>query len=167
MGNTCKNYTKEDEENISISKDDSPRDTIKNKNIEILKIKIMNIPLFQRKAIAKEKYNKIINKRNKKKIIVNNDNFIEEYLSIIELLLLNNTDKDIVSLYLNFINKYDIYVKKYNFKTFENEIETYKLVLSIKETENIKKGIKSQSTKDILINFLIELSSIRDISNAR
>ena len=120
----------------------------------------MNIPLFQRKELAKQKYNKIIKERNNKKKIEKTENFMEEYLSIIELLLLNNTDKDIVSLYLNFIKENDLYVKSYNFETFDDEIKVYKLVLTIEEVENFKKGIKLQSEKDVLLNFLAELSNI-------
>ena len=150
MGNTCKNYIREDENKISISKEDSPREKTKNKDIEILKKNIMNITLFQRKVKAKEKYNKKIKERNEKSNLVINDNFMKEYMSIMELLLLNNTDKDIVSLYLEFLKENDDYVKSYKFETFENEIKVYKLVLTIKEAEKIKKGIKLQSEKDIL-----------------
>ena len=150
MGNTCKNYIREDENKISISKEDSPREKTKNKDIEILKKNIMDIPLFQRKVKAKEKYNKKIKERNEKSNLVINDNFMKEYMSIMELLLLNNTDKDIVSLYLEFLKENDDYVKSYKFETFENEIKVYKLVLTIKEAEKIEKGIKLQSEKDIL-----------------
>ena len=108
MGNSCKNDTKEEEEKILICKEDSPREKIKNKDIEILKKKIMNIPIFQRKIKAKEKYKKIIEERNKNGVNINQDNFMKEYLRIIELLLMNNTDKDIVSLYLNFIKENEI-----------------------------------------------------------
>ena len=166
MGNTCKNYINEEEKKISISKEDFPGEKIQNKDLKILKKNIMDIPLFQRKVKAKEKYNKKIKERNEN--IVNNDNFMKEYMSIIELLLLNNTDKDIVSLYLEFIKKNDAYVKSYNFETFENEIKVYKLVLTIKEAEKIEKGIKLQSEKDILKNFLLELSKVSndiDINN--
>ena len=169
MGNICKNDIKEEkEEKISIYKEDLPMDQIKNKSIEILKKKVMNIPLFQRKVIAKEKYNKIINEINKIGIIINKDNFIYKYFNIFELLLLNNTDKDIVSLYLNFIKENDIYVKSYNFETFDNEIKNYNLIFEIKEVENIKKGLKLLSRKDILKNFLKELSNVEndeDINN--
>lgn len=167
MGNICKTDIKE-EEKISIYKEDLPMDQIKNKSIEILKKKVMNIPLFQRKVIAKEKYNKKINEINKIGIIINKDNFIYKYFNIFELLLLNNTDKDIVSLYLNFIKENDIYVKSYNFETFDNEIKNYNLIFEIKEVENIKKGLKLLSRKDILKNFLKELSNVEndeDINN--
>ena len=166
MGNICKNDIKEEkEEKISIYKEDLPMDQIKNKSIEILKKKVMNIPLFQRKVIAKEKYNKIINEINKIGIIINKDNFIYKYFNIFELLLLNNTDKDIVSLYLNFIKENDIYVKSYNFETFDNEIKNYNLIFEIKEVENIKKGLKLLSRKDILKNFLKELSNVENDEN--
>ena len=162
MGNSCKNDTKEEEEKILICKEDSPREKIKNKDIEILKKKIMNIPIFQRKIKAKEKYKKIIEERNKNGVNINQDNFMKEYLRIIELLLMNNTDKDIVSLYLNFIKENEIYVKSYNFDTFDNEIKIYIFVLTINETEKFQKGLKLQSGKDIIINFLTELSNIDD-----
>ena len=168
MGNTCKNYINEEEKKISISKEDFPGEKIQNKDLKILKKNIMDIPLFQRKVKAKEKYNKKIKERNGESNLVNNDNFMKEYMSIIELLLFNNTDKDIVSLYLEFIKKNDAYVKRYNFETFENEIKVYKLVFTLKEAEKIEKGIKLQSEKDILKNFLLELSKVsndNDINN--
>ena len=40
--------------------------------------------------------------------IKNKESFMKKYLSIIELVLLNNTDKDIISLYLNFIKENDL-----------------------------------------------------------
>ena len=60
------------------------------------------------------------------------------------------------------------YVKSYNFETFDNEIKNYNLIFEIKEVENIKKGLKLLSRKDILKNFLKELSNVEndeDINN--
>ena len=162
MGNTCKNFNEGEESKISISKDDSPRDKIKNKDIEILKKKVMNIPIFKRKDIAKKNYNKIISDRNNNMKIKNKEAFMKKYLSIIELVLLNNTDKDIISLYLNFIKENDLYVKIYDFERFDKEIKVYKILFTKEEAERFKKGIKLQSEKDILLNFLTELSNIAD-----
>ena len=162
MGNTCKNFNKEEESKISISKDDSPRDKIKNKDIEILKGKVMNIPIFKRKDKAKKIFNKIISERSNHTKIKNNETFMKKYLSIIELVLLNNTDKDIISLYLNFIKENDLYVKNYDFEAFDKEIKIYKFLFTKEEAERFKKGIKLQSEKDILLKFLIELSNIAD-----
>ena len=55
MGNTCKNYKEEEEAKISISKDDSPREKIKNKDIEILKKKSYEYSIISKERISKAK----------------------------------------------------------------------------------------------------------------
>ena len=120
----------------------------------------MAIPLFQRVALTKQKYNKKIEERKTTKFIVNEENFLSEYISIIELLFLNNTNKKIVSLYLDFIKKNDKYIKKYGLNTFDTEITIYKIIFTIEEMKRIKDGIKLQSEKNNLIGFLNKLSIV-------
>ena len=168
MGNTCKNFFKEEKDIIIKSEELSQRNHTIIKEIEELKKRILDIPLFQRKSKSMEKYNKKIKERKSTLYNINNNNFIKEYIDIIELLYLNETDKDIVHLYLNFIKENDENIKKFNLDTFDDEIKKYKVIFTCDEINLIKSGIKLKSEKDNLINFLQELKNIKndiDINN--
>ena len=70
----------------------------------------MNIPIFQRKDKAEQKYKEYLNN----KIIKGKEkDFFEEYIEIIKLILLDETNKDIAKLYLDFIKNNEISVKNY------------------------------------------------------
>ena len=103
------------------------------------------------------KYNKII-----KEISFNrkSNNFIQHYLKIIEPVYLNDTNKNIIRFYLNFIRKNDENVKRFNLISFDEEIEKYKLIFTVREMNEIKKGIKNNSEKNNFIELLKKLSNI-------
>ena len=157
MGNLCKITFKEDID--IISKKDSPREKIKIKEIEQLKRKIMVIPIFKRDKIAKEKY-KIVSKQ------INNNNkdynFLNNYIKILELLFLNDTNKKNVKLYLNFIKSNEQDVKNYSLISFNDEIEKYKVLFTVDEMKDLKEGIKQQSEKKKFINFLEKLRKVEN-----
>ena len=105
----------------------------------------MEIPLFERKDIAIQKYGeysggKLINAKEK--------DFFEEYIGILKLLLLDETNKDIAKLYLHFIKNNEISVKNHGLATFNEEIKKYKLLFTIDEMKTIAPGIKEKSEKD-------------------
>ena len=156
MFNLCLKYFNE-EANLSTSKAVSQNS--KKKAIEDLKLKVKGIPIFDREKIAKEQYDKI---KGKFTLNIKSKDFMEEYLEIVELVFLNDTDKNIIELYLGFIKINEESIKVNDLNTFEEEIKKYKLLFTVGEMNKIKKGIKIQSEKENFINFLKKLSKIQE-----
>ena len=156
MFNLCLKYFNE-EANLSTSKTVSQN--TKKKAIEDLKLKVKGIPIFDREKIAKEQYDKI---KGKFTLNIKSKDFMEEYLEIVELVFLNDTDKNIIELYLGFIKINEESIKVNDLNTFEEEIKKYKLLFTVGEMNKIKKGIKIQSEKENFINFLKKLSKIQE-----
>ena len=158
MGNLCKIPSDYDIDLLTSSSKDSPREKYSIKELEEIIDKIKNIPIFNRKLIFKEKFNLLdLNKINNEASNVND--FIDNYIQIFELLNLNNTDKNIVLIYLKFIKINQKYIKIYKLESFDEEIQKYKLILTIKELDEIEKGIKKLSEKDNFINFLKQITN--------
>ena len=156
MFNLCLKYFNE-EANLSTSK--AVSQNTKKKAIEDLKLKVKGIPIFDREKIAKEQYDKI---KGKFTLNIKSKDFMEEYLEIVELVFLNDTDKNIIELYLGFIKINEESIKVNDLNTFEEEIKKYKLLFTVGEMNKIKKGIKIQSEKENFINFLKKLSKIQE-----
>ena len=78
----------------------------------------MNI--FKRKKIAKNEYKEYLKNNNNKNININDENngqieaIKSQYIKIFCLLLIDNTNKNIVKLYLDFIKKYPKFIKENN-----------------------------------------------------
>ena len=158
MGNLCKMPFNYDIDLITTSSNDSPREKYSIKKLEEIIEKIKNIPIFKRKPIFKEKF-KLLDLNIINYEAVNANIFIDNYIQIFELLNLNNTDKNIVLIYLKFIKINQKYIKIHKLKSFDEEINKYKLVLTIKELDEIEKGIKKLNEKDNFINFLQQLTN--------
>ena len=152
MGNQCK-MTLFDEDDLElniIEKKESPQNTFK--EIEELKNEIMELSLFERNKIAQIKYNNYINKSKNQNL--NQEQIKKEFIAINELLLLNNTNKNSVKLYLNFIKENDTFIKKYKLIPYEKELLKYQKLFSIKEMDEIEKNYKKFSEKEILVIIL-------------
>jgi len=180
MGNQCKILANEeiDSENLDISKKESPRNNKYNDAIEEIRKTIMNIPIFERDKIAEKKYNDYLKNKSNRSI---NLNFFEEYIKIIELLLYNETNKNIVSLYLEFIIDNEVTIKTEGLKTFSEVINKYKLIFTIEEmkekenrintksitTKREKKQfieVKTKSEKRKFIEFLETLKAVNELN---
>ena len=164
MGNICEKPLYKDKDIIvsNKSQNDSPREKKKIKEIEEIKKEIMDIPIFERKENAELNYEDyLINKKMDKK----EKDFFEEYIEIIKLLLLDETNKGIVKLYLKFIKNNETLVKNYGFSTFNEEIKKYKLLFTIDEMKKIAPEIKKKSEKEKFIYFLKKISTIQTISD--
>ena len=153
MGNQC-NAIPNNEANTELdtSKKDSPKEDFP-EIIEIIK-KIKELEIFERPKIAKEKYNNFIQKEEKNNL--NDEEIRSNYIKIYELLLLNDTDKDIVKLYLDFIEKNNNFIKQNKRKTFEEEKNKYKILF------NVEEGYKTKSEKDNFIEYLKQLEKSED-----
>ena len=164
MGNICEKPLYKDKDIIvsNKSQNDSPREKKKIKEIEEIKKEIMDIPIFERKENAELNYEDyLINKKMDKK----EKDFFEEYIEIIKLLLLDETNKGIVKLYLKFIKNNETLVENYGFSTFNEEIKKYKLLFTIDEMKTIAPEIKKKSEKEKFIYFLKKISTIQTISD--
>ena len=113
MGNFCKFRETEELEIVSQSEKEYSKNEFK--EIKDFRKEILEMNVFKRKEIANEKYQKFIENT----VYYNNDidstNEIEikdKYIQIVCLLLIDNTNKNIVILYLNFIKKYSNFIKK-------------------------------------------------------
>ena len=160
MGNFCEIPLYKDKDLIVSNKSQNVSSIEKriNKEIKVIKNEIMEIPLFERKNKAEQKYKHYL---NNKKINTIEKNFFEEYIEIIKLLLLDETNKDIVILYLNFIKNNEISVKNCGLTTFNEEIKKYKLLFTKDEMKKIAPGIKEKNEKEKFILFLEKISLIK------
>ena len=161
MGNLCKETLHKDKDIKSEHQENSPRETMKIEEIEMLKENVINIPIFERNKYLEEKYLLYTENRKKRKY----KNFLEEYIDIAELLFLNDTNKTIVTLYLTYIEKNSENLKNYNLKPFSEEINRYKILFTVEEFNKIKKGIKTKSEKENFIDFLQKLNKVENNSD--
>lgn len=155
MGNQCR-MRPDNEKNGELdftNRDDLPREDFP--EIEEIKKAIKELQIFERPKIAKEKYNNYI-KKQKERYLTDKE-IKEQYIKIYELLLLNDTDKDIVKLYLDFIEQNSDFIKKYKRENFEQEKKKYKILFEVKERKD-----KLKSEKDNFIDYLISLSKAVD-----
>ena len=160
MGNQCKSLLVEDPNStLFIYKKDSPKKTKIIQDIENLKSNIISISLFERDKIAKTKYENFMKKYNSESS--KDISILQKYIDIMELLLLNNTDKDIVKLYLNFLKNNNNFIKDFELNTYEEEIMKYKILFSVKEMETIENNLKIISEKQKLINFFKTFSKAK------
>jgi len=161
MGNVCKIPLNEDKDLFASQnfQSDSPREKIKIKELEQIKTEIMELQLFERKKIAEQKYNEYIKSRTKNK---DQNDFIKEYIELIRLILLDETNKDIVILYLNFLKDNEISIRNNNLMPFKEEIKKYKFLFTIDEMNTIEKGVKKESEKANFISFLDKLSKVNN-----
>ena len=150
MGNFCKNF--DNKEFLFEIIKDLPRNEFK--EIVDFKKKILNINIFKRKSIALDEYNKYI------KESTNNYDIKEQYVKIIYLVLLDDTNKEIIKLYLNFLKKFPDFIHKNNLLSYEEEINKYKIIYSIDEMNEIEKNIKMKSEKEFFIDYIKYLARI-------
>ena len=153
----CKTLLREEIDSGDLEK--SPREEKRNPIIEEARHKIMDIPIFNRRLIAEKKYEDYLkNTQNN----VNNINFVDEYTQIIELLLLNETDKRFVRIYLSFLKENGAMIKNLGWNTYNEEINKYKIIFTKDELDGIEKGIKTKSERIKFIEFIDKLSKINE-----
>ena len=111
MGNFCKYQEAEELEIISKTEKDFSKNEFQEIKDFRKEIKKMNI--FKRKETAKKEFKKFIENTNYDiNIKITNEKEIKnKYIEIVCLLLIDNTNKNIVKLYLNFIKKYSDFIK--------------------------------------------------------
>ena len=161
MGNFCKFQEAEELEIISKAKKDYSKDEFQEIKDFRKEIKKMNI--FKRKETAKKEFKKFIENTNYDiNIKITNEKEIKnKYIEIVCLLLIDNTNKNIVKLYLNFIKKYSDFIKNNKLIPYEKEIEKYKIIFTIDETEQLEKNIKTKSQRDIFLDYINYFSSTK------
>ena len=118
---------------------------------------ISKMNVFKRKKMAIDKYINFI--KNENNIKENDKETIKaKYIKIMCLLLIDNTNKDIVKLYLNFIKVNSNFIEENNLLPYEIEINNYKILFTVEEMEQIEKNIKNKSQKDIFLDYIVSLS---------
>ena len=163
MGNMCKFHENEEPEIlsfISLEERDIKQEKSELQNefqeIKDFRNEVSKMNVFKRKTIAKDEYSKYI-KNNKTKILKNkdkNDDIKEQYIKIFCLLLIDNTNKDIVKLYLNLIKKIPVFIKENNLRPYDIEIKKYSVIFTVDEMNKIEKNIKNKNQKDIFLDFM-------------
>ena len=127
---------------------------------------LLKMNIFKRKKIAKIQYNNYIQNKDNKKYIINDENVYKkieiksQYIKIFCLLLIDNTNKDVVKLYLNFIKKIPIFIKENNLRPYDIEVKKYSVIFSVDEMNKIEKNIKNKNQKDIFLDFLNYINNI-------
>ena len=163
MGNQCKYISYHENSNIElkIERTNSPQNRLK--ELDNLKQKIKKLGIFERPKIARNKLKEFLEKQKKHNIKnINLEQIKQEYIDINEILLLNDTDKDIVSQYLQFIDQYNEFIKAYKFKSFSQELSKYSKLFTITEMNKKKYNYKLKSEKDKFIDYLTILSNSKD-----
>ena len=158
MGNMCRNY--EDKEiEIKIEKD-SPINEFK--EVEDYKETVKKMNVFKRSQIAKELYNKFSIEHNyiDISIIQGKEEIKNYYIKIKCLTLIDNTNKDIIKLYLKFLKSKDSWIIENNLHSFNKEIRKYKILYSVEEMKEIDDNVKLISEKENLIEYLTYISNI-------
>ena len=148
MGNLCKISKIEDSE-INLQ---SEIDCSKNEFQEIKEFRkqILNMNIFERKNIAIKEYQDFIksNDYNDDNDNISNEEILKnKYIKIKCLFLIDNTNKDIIKLYLDFLKQNSEFIKRNELTPFEKEINKYKIIFTVDELEQIEPNIKAVSQK--------------------
>ena len=157
MGNFCQNNNSKNSELVSLFEKDYSKNEFE--EIKEFRKKILNMNVFERKEIAKNKYATFL----KENINIDTSNEIEIkkiYIKIKCLVLIDNTNKDIIKLYLNFIKKHSDFVTKNNLKPYKKEIMKYKIIFTIDEMKEIEPNIKINSQKTLFLDYLKNISKL-------
>jgi len=169
MGNFCKPYnfkelqiTTKESNIIKDASKDSPRNELK--EIKEYRKEIMKMNVFKRREIAENEYNKYIKEKNNSPAKIENDKLKEKYIKIMTLVLIDDTNKNIIKTYLNFLKKYSKYIKDELSFSYEREINKYKTIFTIEEMSEIENNIKKKSEKQIFFDYIKYLSQL-DINN--
>ena len=165
MGNLCKTGKIEDSE-INLQ---SEIDCSKNEFQEIKEFRkqILNMNIFERKNIAIKEYQDFIksNDYNDDNDNISNEEILKnKYIKIKCLFLIDNTNKDIIKLYLDFLKQNSEFIKRNELTPFEKEINKYKIIFTVDELEQIEPNIKAVSQKKIFLDYLENLCKI-DLKN--
>ena len=165
MGNVCRFSEVNDLviESSEKAQSDEEINYLKNEFEEIKEFrkKIIKMNVFKRKQIAEEEYKKFIKSHNIiNDISKNKDKIKFYYIKIVCLTLIDNTNKDIIKLYLNFIKKYHEFVKDNKLLTYEKELNKYKIIFDEDEIVQLDKNINYNNQKKIFMDYLNELVSI-------
>ena len=142
-----------------------------NRNIDIKDIKkksYLEIEEIENALHKNYSLNLETKKENVKKAIKDyssNDTIYNNYIFLIKLLIQDNTNKDLLKLYLQFLKDNDKFLKnEYNIiENFEIEYDKYKVVFT---TEEIKQffGLDKESEKDEFLNFLNQIKDENDLN---
>ena len=157
MGNFCESsYSKDSELDIH-----SVNDYSKNEFEEIKEFrkKILNMNVFERKDIAKREYEKF--KKEENNVDISNEDKIKNvYIKIKCLVLIDNTNKDIIKIYLNFIKKHSDFVAKNKLKPYKQEIMKYQIIFTADEMKEIEPNIKIKGQKAFFLDYLNNITKI-------
>ena len=121
------------------------------------KIPYMNV--FKRKEIVEEEFKIFIENKDRNindEKVENRGNIKNKYIQIMCLLLIDNTNKDVVKLYLNFIKNNSNFINENKLLNYEKEINKYKILFTVDEMKQFGDNIKNKSQKDIFLDYLRE-----------
>ena len=157
MGNICESINSKDSECDSHSETDYSKNEFE--EIKEFRKEILNMNVFERKEIAKKEYAKFLSGENNVDIS-NKDNIKNMYIKIKYLVLIDNTNKDIIKLYLNFIKTNSDFVRENKLKPFEKEIIKYKIIFTADEMKEIEPNVKINSQKTFFLDYLKNICKI-------
>ena len=116
---------------------------------------IQKVSLFARKKKVVEGLNKINNKKDVKNM----------FFDLLKLIIKDNTNEALITIYLKFLKNNDEKLKSYyfnNYENYESELKYYLIFFTSKDIFNDFK-IKKKSNKEIFIDFLNDSSKYNNI----
>lgn len=149
-------------ENINLSWERNEID-----KIEISKKKYINIEEIEKEIkdnYKKSLYNVKKYVENELKKVSNNTNINYNYIDFLKLIILDNTNKDLITKYLNFIEKNEISLQKGKYKdfyeTFNDELKYYSILFEKNNAFLIEKKLNKLSEKELFFKLLEEIRKI-------
>ena len=101
-----------------------------------------------------------------KNFIINQNNLKESYIKLINMLIKDNTNKKLITIYLNFLYKYKTKIEYQYFVSYKEELNYYRIIFKDKELLIDNKTIsKKVSEKDLFLDILMNIQELGKTKN--
>jgi len=113
--------------------------------------------------LDKKKENVFIELKNYKA----KDTITDEYFHLLEFIIQDNTNKDLIIKYLQFLKKNENNLKGIYFEKYENELKDYKVLFTKDELQKYLNVTKEKTEKEEFITFINKLLIEKDVQKIK